>query len=310
LAAADWASLRHAVLAWSTAVTARELAAQFGLHRAGNGWRGRCPACGYNGSFVLTDRKHGPIGWCASCQDREAIAAALGRPQAAPTPVPQAKDANDARARVERAEKIWRGAVPLPDTAAAVYLQARGIGHLIGCVNLRFKADCPHPSGTLGHPVRLPALIAAVHDVTAKFIGVHRTFLRRNGSVKAEIEPAKASLGPVRGGAVRLATIEQVLEAGELIIAEGIETAASAGLLLGLPAWSAVSAGNLAKGIVLPTSIRKIVVAADRDAAGYDAARSALFRLKREGREIRVAIPDNDGEDFNNILLGRREKPA
>jgi hypothetical protein len=64
--------------------------------------------------------------------------------------------------------------------------------------------------------VRLPALVAAVRDVDGKFVGIHRTFLRRDGSAKADIEPAKASLGPVRGGAVRLATIERVLEAGAL----------------------------------------------------------------------------------------------
>jgi hypothetical protein len=291
-------------------VNARELAAQLRLHRAGREWRGACPACGYANAFVLADGQHGPIGWCASCQDREAIAAALGRPQRAPIPVPRSKDARDTQARVERAERLWRGSEPLLNTAAAVYLEARGIGHLIGCIDLRFRVDCPRPSGTPERPVRLPALIAAVRDVNGAFIGIHRTFLRRDGSGKAEIEPAKASLGPVRGGAVRLATIEQVLEAGELVIAEGVETASSAGLLLNLPAWAAISAGNLARGIVLPTSVRRVLIAADRDAAGYDAAQSALFRLKREGREVRVALPDLDGQDFNNVLLDNRKTSA
>jgi putative DNA primase/helicase len=49
-----------------------------------------------------------------------------------------------------------------------------------------------------------------------------------------------------------------------LVIGEGIETAASAGLLMGTPAWAAISAGNMAKGLVLPPEVRRVVIAADR----------------------------------------------
>ena len=38
--------------------TARELAARFGLHRAGREWRGACPCCGYPEAFILAER-HG-----------------------------------------------------------------------------------------------------------------------------------------------------------------------------------------------------------------------------------------------------------
>jgi hypothetical protein len=148
-------------------------------------------------------------------------------------------------------------------------------------------------------------LLAAVRDVTGKFVGVHRTYLRRDGSGKANIEPAKASLGPVRGGAVRMATIEQVLAAGAGVIAEGIETAASAGLMLNLPAWAAVFAGNLKSGLVLPTGVRKVIIGADRDAAGIDAAREAWRRWHAEGREVRVAVPHDGVGDFNDAVAGR-----
>ena len=50
-----------------------------------------------------------------------------------------------------------------------------------------------------------------------------------------------------------------------LVIGEGIESSASAGRLMGLPAWAAVSAGNLAKGLVLPSEARRVVIAADPD---------------------------------------------
>jgi putative DNA primase/helicase len=247
-------------------MSARELGAQLGLHRVGREWRGACPACGYVGAFALTDGKYSPIGWCANGCDQPDIARALGDPRKVVSPVPKGKDARSIQDRLERAERIWRGSKTVLGSPAGHYLGVRGIGHLIACADLRFRTDCPHPSSTPERTVRLPALVAAVRDVDGRFVGVHRTFLRRDGSGKAEIEPRKASLGPVWGGAVRLTPLEQVIAANELVIGEGIETSASAGPLIGLPAWAALTAGNLASGVVLPSSIRKVVIAADRDA--------------------------------------------
>jgi hypothetical protein len=86
------------------------------------------------------------------------------------------------------------------------------------------------------------------------------------------------------------------------VIGEGIETSASAGLLLGLPAWAAVSAGNLATGLVLPTSVRRIIIASDHDPAGQEAARAAWQRWRAEGHAVRIAVPDEPRQDFNDLL--------
>jgi hypothetical protein len=111
---------------------------------------------------------------------------------------------------MKRAERLWRGA------AASAYLDTRSVGHLIGCIDPRSRADCQHPSC-----VCLPALIAAVRDVDGRFVGIHRTYSRRDGTGKADVEPQKASIGRLRGGAVQLATIEQMLAAGELHTQDG-----------------------------------------------------------------------------------------
>ena len=60
---------------------------------------------------------------------------------------------------------------------------------------------------------------------------LHRTYLMQDGSGKAQVEPPKAMLGNVSGGAVRLAKAS-----GPLVVAEGIETALS--LCCGLPPLS------------------------------------------------------------------------
>jgi phage/plasmid primase-like uncharacterized protein len=291
----------------------RGLAAELGLRRTGREWRGRCFHCGYADAFVLAEGKHGPVGWCASCRDREAIARILRGPHTAVASGPRETDARNVQRRLERARQIWQGSEPVTGSPAARYLDSRGIGHLAAGEDLRFRADCPHPTGTLDRPVWLPALIAAVRDMDGRLVGVHRTFLKRDGFGKAEIEPQKASLGPICGGAVRLAPLGAVFAVGELVIGEGIESSASADLLLRIPAWAAISAGNLAHGLVLPDAIRKIVIAADRDAKdqhgrhpGQDAARDAWFRLRREGRAVRIAMPDEGCGDFNDLLLAKR----
>jgi hypothetical protein len=144
-------------------------------------------------------------------------------------------------------------------------------------------------------------MIALVCNVAGEPVGIHRTYLARDGS-KACIEPAKASFGPVGGGAVRL----QPLEPGRrLLVGEGIETAASAGRLMGLPAWGALSAGNLAKKLLLPPEIRSVVIAADSDGAGRGAAHDAWLRFKAEGIRVQIAMPDQAGRDFNDLLLAR-----
>lgn len=236
--------------------------------------------------------------FCASCGDRDALTAALRRAAGhAWTPPPAVSAADDAAARQRRQEaaaRLWRGSAPAVGTLVETYLTARALPGLAASAALRFRGDCNHPSGG-----RLPAMVAEVVDVAGAPIAAHRTYLRRDGSGKADIEPAKATLGPVWGGAVRLDAL-----AAEIAIGEGIETSASAGRALGLPAWAAVSAGNLARGLVLPADVHAVVIAADADQPGEDAARTAALRWHAEGRRVRIARPDCAGRDFNDVIRG------
>ena len=102
------------------------------------------------------------------------------------------------------------------------------------------------------------------------------------------------------GGSIRL---HSFVSGMPLVIGEGIETSASAGRLMGLPAWAAISAGNLAKGLLLPPEARSVVIAADPDEAGRAAARDAWLRWKAEGRDVRIATPAGK-DDFNDLLRG------
>jgi hypothetical protein len=88
-------------------MSVRELAARLGLHRAGREWRGACPCCGYHDAFALAERQGHPLAWCASCQNREAVARLLrgagalpewARADAAARPDPAATAQRRARA--------------------------------------------------------------------------------------------------------------------------------------------------------------------------------------------------------------------
>jgi hypothetical protein len=129
---------------------------------------------------------------------------------------------------------------PIEGTVAETYLAARGLAGFTSPA-LRFLAEHRHaPTGTIW-----PVLLAAVTDpLTAELRATHRTYLARDGSAKAPVEPPKMTLGPTAGAVIRLADPEP---GKPLVIAEGIETAASAGLILDAPAWAAISAGNLSR---------------------------------------------------------------
>ena len=285
----------------SVGVGPSDLAARLKLHRSRDEWRGACPSCGYQDGFVLSIGKGGRIiGWCASCQNKSAIAQLLADMQGGAAP-PERIEQSDVAAKTarafERALRLWHGSEPVPGTLAERYLAARGLPHLTTSSALRFRADCPHPSRC-----RLPAMIALVQGADGGPVGIHRTYIRRDGLAKAAIEPPRAALGPVRGGAVRLDPV-----AAEIVVGEGIESAASAGLLLGLPAWAAINCGNLGHTLELPPQIRSVVIAADPDEPGRRAAAGAWHRWVGENRRVRISTPNSD-TDFNNILVRRQAR--
>jgi putative DNA primase/helicase len=129
-------------------------------------------------------------------------------------------------------------------------------------------------------------------------LAIHRTFLAEDGPGKSSAEPQKMMLGPCRGGAVRLAPL-----GGVLMVGEGIETVLAAMHATGLAGWAALSTSGL-RALDLPDDVRDVIVLADGDDPGEEAARDASMRWTREGRRVRIARPPR-GLDFNDVLLGR-----
>jgi len=282
--------------------TVAEIAERFKLKPSGRGeFRGACISCGYPDALVLRQGKFGPMGWCASCQDTSAIKAALRAAGIGGT-ITCPESEMPRRSSLAGALATWSNALPctLHDPGGR-YLTWRGLAAIVGSPAFRFLKDCSHPCGN-----RAPALICAAQDIKGEIVGVQRIYVTPDGR-KAGLEPQKAAKGSTWRAAVRLNSI-----APEILIGEGIETSASAGMLLGLPAWAAISAGNLAMGLILPPEVRSVIIAADDDGVnrqgrnpGLEAAEAAARRWQAEGRKVRIVKPDTPGKDFNDVALAR-----
>lgn len=245
-------------------------------------------ADGDGGRLLLNCKKSG-------CAYRDILAAAgitpgsYMPPDAATIAQRKAEQHKEAMKRAAQAQRLWQEAQPISGSLAETYLRGRGITCPLP-ETLRFAPACWHPAAK-----RLPAMLSFV-EVGDGF-AVHRTYLRSDGR-KAAVEPAKAMLGAVQGGAVRLTDAP-----GPLVVAEGIETALSlASGLLRAPAtiWAALSTSGI-RGLRLPADPHWLTIAPDGDAPGRDAAHALAERAHALGWQVAL-LPAPDGRDWNDIL--------
>jgi putative DNA primase/helicase len=294
---------------------AREIAQQLGhALRVGHDWRCDCPL--HRGhSLTIADGRDGKllVKCFGGCGWREIFSEfrVLGLISGCPVDVdPQREDElrrkreAEARREIERirrrissARDLYRRASPAAGTPAESYLlQSRGIAGPIPPV-LRFLPHCPHRNGSY-----YPAMVAPIVNVLGEQIAVHKTSLRPGGTSKADLpkEKQRETCGPFKGGAIRLAPHRPDVE---LLIAEGIESAVSAMWLFGLPGWAALCANGIEALELLP-EIRSVVIAADNDenGVGQRAALAARERWAARGISVRILLPPNVGQDFNDVL--------
>jgi putative DNA primase/helicase len=288
-------------------VEASMIAKALNGRKVGGGWMARCPAHDDRyPSLSIREAEDGKILiYChAGCDQEHVIAALRSRglwPDNGPRPskrlalhaaATSQPDRDDTR-RTEAALAMWNASILAEGSLVETYLAVRGLRRPLP-PTLRFRVGLKHRSGGIW-----PAMVALVTRGTDDApLAIHRTFLARNGSGKAPVDPQKMMLGPCRGGAVRLTPAGNVLMVGE-----GIETSLAAMQACGLPAWAALSTSGML-ALDLPPDVREVIVLADGDAAGEAAARRAALRWKREGRQVRIARAPQ-GMDFNDMLLGR-----
>jgi len=203
----------------------------------------------------------------------------------------------DGEARTKRARRIWEEGRPIAHTLAGVYLEHRAIDvNGAAAAALRF-----HPGMTsLDDRLRRPALTAAIADPLGQIQGVQVTLLSAHGRAKASLTTPRRVIGNLMGGAVRLGEPE-----GELAIGEGVETMMSASSALGLPAYAALTADNLA-AFVVPRGIKRLVIAADNDGAGLAAAEK--LAIHTTDCAVELALPPDGASDWNAWAMLERQR--
>lgn len=145
-----------------------------------------------------------------------------------------------------------------------------------------------------------PCLITPVKDLYGETVTLHATYLE-NGAKLVRIDsdgtelPARKIFSPMTG---RIGCAVRLMPHGDVLgVAEGIETALSAHRIHGLPVWSCLNTALLAK-FVPPPGVRRVVIFADKDVAGLEAAIELKAQL--DGRcnvDIEVA-PKGDWNDI------------
>jgi putative DNA primase/helicase len=139
-------------------------------------------------------------------------------------------------------------------------------------------------------------MVARVDDPHGELATIHRTYLKLDGH-KADVPTVKRLMpcavpGATTGGAIRLYTPDETLA-----VTEGIETALAVRCATGLPVWATSSAGGMAR-LIVPPPVSLVVICADHDPAGLDAARALARRLLGEQRRVKILAPDTPGADW------------
>lgn len=241
-------------------------------------WHGRggfyCNGCGAGDGFDLLRRVHG---WTFA-EAKNAVREATGV-SAAPSAVPhrhRSQDAEPARPGA-RIRDLMRTSCPVGDCDDAVrYLSGRRLLPLPAGCTLRAHAGADYwqDRQRIG---RYPAILAPVHDLDGDLVSAHVTYLHDGWKLR-DHEPRKL-LGKLSG---RVGCAVRLGEHGDVLgIAEGVETSLAAWHVHGVPTWAALSAAILAK-FQPPAGVTKLVIFADRDVAGLEAAWKLRDRLTIE----------------------------
>jgi putative DNA primase/helicase len=175
------------------------------------------------------------------------------------------------------------------------YLRGRRIEHVPSCALGLTVRQSRKLFGKSYPAMVFPILPAKDRPGT---VGAHVTFLSRDGSTKLNTETPRRIYGFAKGGYVVVSKLDPNRR---LIVGEGIETTLSVCQLTGLPGIAALSAGNLPK--IVPPPCLEIIIAADNDDVGRDAAKQAAQIWTMAGFKVYIATAPDRGSDWNDALL-------
>lgn len=275
---------------------------------------GPCPACGGKDRFRF-DNRHGRGDWiCNHCgsgdgfrllmnamridfaEARKLVMSTAGLRESAPVqyaPRQLTPEPEEISSPTQRVRALLRESCMVDDCEPSrLYLASRKLWPLPRGHSLRAHPSVPywHEKQCIG---RFPALIAAVRDMGGELVTAHVTYLEPTGEKLRDFEPRKI-LSAMKG---REGCAVPLMPHGDTLgIAEGIETALSAAIMHEVPVWSALNKTLLQK-FEPPATVNKLIIFADRDVAGLDAATKLMERLQER---VRLVIKTPQSDDWND----------
>ncbi|HEX3861105.1 MAG TPA: toprim domain-containing protein [Stellaceae bacterium] len=194
-------------------------------------------------------------------------------------------------ASCDAARRLFNAGRALTGTLAETYLRGRCITAPVDWPALRYHPWVFYRETANSPRQAWPALLAAVTDRGGNITGIQRTWLNPSTAEKAPLVDPRRALGHLLGYGVRFGIADDMLVAGE-----GIETVlALKSVLPSLPMIAGLSANHLA-ALELPSSLHRLYIARDNDAAGLTAA-TRLRQRAGGGIDVRFLIPMYS--DFN-----------
>ena len=278
--------------------------------------------------FGTSDRRGDDAGWCKlftdlrggvfgcyrqgiseawSAADRAAMTraqrAALARQVMAASAEREAQQRQQWAENARRIAQVRAQCVPLvPGDPVTLYLKRRGFGGvwpLPDALRLHRALHYWHGADKLG---TFAAMVAPIIAPDGRTAALHRTYLTADGR-KADVPSPKKLTGAV--GSLAGACIPLYKPArGCIGAAEGIETALAARLASGVPTVATYCASALA-GFLWPAGVQRIVVFADNDKAGREAADTLRARAIRAGLQASVMTPTDEGSDWADVWAAR-----
>jgi putative DNA primase/helicase len=214
-----------------------------------------------------------------------------------------AQQRRDWAQNARRIAQIWAQSLPVVrGDPVAQYLDRRGFANVWPMPEaLRLHPALPywHDGEQLG---TFPAMVAPIVAPDGRTVALHRTYLASGGTQAPVPSPKKVSVaaGPLAGACIPLHKPAH----GCIGIAEGIETALAAWCASAVPTVAAYCAGNLAAWW-WPPNVLRLVIFADADKAGREAADMLRARALATRLRCEVLTPTDEGADWCDVWGAR-----
>jgi hypothetical protein len=182
-----------------------------------------------------------------------------------------------------------RGAL---DSVVERYLLMRSIRPVDPVVRFHHAMKYTEDGGKTG--VFYPVMILPIrHQPDGEIEGVHVTYIKPDGSGKADVKSPKKVHGAQKGNAIWFGT-----PCENLAVGEGPESTLSLPVL-GYETFAAcaINANNLPE-IIIPSYVKRVTVYPDNDDAGQAAAR----RFKQKHKSAVIRNPPAEYKDWNDYL--------